>query len=71
MIRLAHTEEPLYARVKQLLFASLVVLPPVLVIAWLAGHGLARRALTPIEEMARRAQENTLEKLAARSIAVL
>ena len=34
--------------------------------AGLAGYGLARRALSPIEQMARRAQEITPEKLDAR-----
>jgi heavy metal sensor kinase len=66
LIRLAHTEKPLYSRLKDLLLASLVVLPLVLIIAWAAGYGLARRALNPIEQMARRAQEITPDKLHAR-----
>ena len=66
LIRLGHTEEPLYARLKDLLLASVFVLPLVLIIAWAAGYGLARRALSPIEEMARRAQEITPDKLHAR-----
>ena len=66
LIRLAHSEEPLYLRVKDLLLASLVVLPLVLMVAWAAGYGLARRALSPIEQMARRAREITPEKLHAR-----
>jgi heavy metal sensor kinase len=66
LIRLAHSEEPLYSRLKELLLASLFVLPLVLMIAWGAGYGLARRALSPIEQMARRAQEITPDKLHAR-----
>jgi len=66
LIRLAHSEEPLFSRLKDLLLASLLVLPLVLVVAGLAGYGLARRALSPIEQMARRAQEITPEKLNAR-----
>lgn len=66
LIRLAHSEEPLYARLRELLLASLVVLPVMLGIAWLAGYGLARRALMPIQQMARQAQEITPEKLHAR-----
>jgi heavy metal sensor kinase len=66
LIRLAHSEEPLYARLKDLLLASLVVLPLVLIIAWASGYGLARRALSPIEQMARRAKEITPDKLDAR-----
>lgn len=66
LIRLAHSEEPLFARLDDLLAASLVILPLVLGAAWLAAYGLARRALSPIEQMARRAQEITPEKLHAR-----
>jgi heavy metal sensor kinase len=66
LLRLAHSEEPLYSRLKDLLLASLFVLPIVLAVAWVAGYGLARRALSPIEQMARRAQEITPEKLHAR-----
>ena len=66
LIRLAHSEEPLFSRLKDLLLASLLVLPLVLFVAGLAGYGLARRALSPIEQMARRAQEITPEKLNAR-----
>jgi hypothetical protein len=57
LIRLAHSEEPL-CRLKAVLLASLVVLPLVLIVA-MAGYGPARRALSPIEQMARRAQEIT------------
>jgi heavy metal sensor kinase len=66
LIRLAHSEEPLYSRLKELLLASLVVLPLVLVVAGIAGYGLARRALSPIEQMAARAREITPERLDAR-----
>jgi heavy metal sensor kinase len=66
LIRLAHSEEPLFSQLRELLLASLVVLPVVLVVAWIAGYGLARRALSPIEQMARRAQEITADKLDAR-----
>ncbi len=66
LIRLAHSEEPLYERLRDLFLASLVVLPAVLLIAWLAGYALARRALSPIEKMAREAQEITPDRLDAR-----
>jgi hypothetical protein len=66
LIRLAHSEEPIFSRLRELLWASLVVLPVMLGIAWLAGYGLARRALMPIQQMARRAREITPEKLHAR-----
>ncbi|MCC6366944.1 MAG: HAMP domain-containing protein [Bryobacterales bacterium] len=66
LIRLAHSQEPLFSRLRELSAASLVVLPLVLGIAGFAGYGLARRALSPIEEMARRAQEITPDRLDAR-----
>ena len=66
LIRLAHSEEPLYSRMKDLLLASLLVLPAILLIAFGAGYGLARRALDPIQQMAHRAQEITPENLHAR-----
>jgi heavy metal sensor kinase len=66
LIRLAHSEETLYTQLRDLSLASFVVLPIVLLIAWLAGYALARRALRPIEKMAREAREITPEKLHAR-----
>jgi heavy metal sensor kinase len=66
LIRLAHSEEPLYSRLRDLLLASLLVLPLILAVAGLAGYGLARRALSPIEEMARRAKEISPDNLGAR-----
>jgi heavy metal sensor kinase len=66
LMRLAHSEEPLYSQLYALAVAALVVLPVVLIVAWAAGYGLARRALQPIEQMARKAQEITPEKLDAR-----
>jgi nitrogen fixation/metabolism regulation signal transduction histidine kinase len=66
LIRLGHSEEPLYQRLRDLSLASLVILSIVLLIAWLAGYGLARRALSPIEKMAQEAQDITPDNLRAR-----
>jgi heavy metal sensor kinase len=66
LIRLGHSEEPLYARLRELSLASLIIFPIVLLMAWVAGYALARRALSPIEKMARKAQEITPDKLHAR-----
>jgi heavy metal sensor kinase len=63
LIRLAHSEEPLWSRINEMLLASALVLPVVLAVAGFAGYGLARRALGPIEQMARRAQEITPQHL--------
>jgi signal transduction histidine kinase len=46
-----------------MLIASVIVLPVVLALAGFAGYGLVRRALGPIEQMARRAQEITPQRL--------
>jgi heavy metal sensor kinase len=63
LIRLGHTEEPLWSRLDEMLIASLFALPLVLALAGFAGYGLVRRALGPIEQMARRAQEITPQRL--------
>lgn len=66
LIRLGHSEEPIYSTVKSLILASVVVLPLVLAIAGLACFGLARRALSPIEQVVRQAHEITPANLSAR-----
>jgi heavy metal sensor kinase len=63
LIRLGHTEEPLWSRLDEMLIASALALPLVLALAGFAGYGLVRRALGPIEQMARRAQEITPQRL--------
>jgi heavy metal sensor kinase len=63
LIRLGYSEEPIYARTEELGVAALAALPIVLVIAGLAGFFLARRALEPLAQMARRAEQITSESL--------
>ncbi len=63
LIRLGHTEEPLWSRINEMLLASSFILPLVLTVAGFAGYGLVRRALGPIEQMARRAQQITPQRL--------
>ncbi|MGA3201412.1 MAG: heavy metal sensor histidine kinase [Bryobacteraceae bacterium] len=63
LIRLGHNEEPLWSGINEMLIASVIVLPVVLALAGFAGYGLVRRALGPIEQMARRAQEITPQRL--------
>jgi heavy metal sensor kinase len=55
VIRLAYSEEPIFARVEELAAASSFALPIVLAIAGLVGYWLARRALEPVERMAQQA----------------
>ena len=66
LIRLAHSEEPLYEQLRGLSLAFVIILPAVLLAAWLGGYALARRALSPIEKMAREAQQITPDRLDGR-----
>lgn len=66
LIRLGHSEDPMYSNLDDLLLASLVVLPIILAGAGFAGYALARRALSPTEEMVRQARKITPERLDAR-----
>ena len=66
LIRLAYSEEPIWSRVGELGAASLLAVPLVLLIAGMTGYWLAQRALAPLEEMARRAEQITSERLSDR-----
>lgn len=63
LIRLAYSEDSIWSRMRELLLAALLFLPVMLAAAGLAGYGLARRALAPLEQMARRADEITPQLL--------
>jgi heavy metal sensor kinase len=63
LIRLGYSEQPLFARSAELGAAAAAVLPIVLAIAGIAGYFLARRALDPLAQMARRAEQITSENL--------
>jgi heavy metal sensor kinase len=63
LIRLAYSEEHLWLHLEELLGASLLALPLTLAVAGFAGYALARRALAPLEQMARRAEEITSDRL--------
>jgi heavy metal sensor kinase len=66
LIRLAYSEEHLWLHLEELLGASLLALPLTLAVAGFAGYALARRALAPLEQMARRAEEITSDRLSGR-----
>jgi heavy metal sensor kinase len=59
VIRFGYSEEANFANVEQLAGASALALPIVLAIAGLVGYWLARRALEPVERMARQAEQIT------------
>jgi len=63
VIRLAYAVEPVQSEVRQWMVAGAVALPLVLLLAGIAGHALAGRALRPIEEMTKRADAITAERL--------
>lgn len=57
LIRLAYSEEPLWAQYRQLLTALVLSLPVALISAGLAGYFLVRRSLLPLERMAHQARQ--------------
>lgn len=63
VIRLGYSEQPIWARFEELAVATLLAVPIVLALAGLGGYVLAKRALTPLERMASRAEEITSERL--------
>ena len=66
IIRVGFSEEPMWQSFWQLVIGLLVGLPLALGLAAFGGYYLARRALSPVERMARRAQEINAERLGAR-----
>ncbi len=66
LIRLAYSTEPVWLQLEQLLMAYLAALPIALAGAGLAGFLLARRALKPLAQMTRHAEEITPDRLGER-----
>jgi heavy metal sensor kinase len=66
LLRLAYSEEPIFARIEEMGIASLLAVPIILALAGLGGYMLAKRALTPLSEMAFRAEQITSERLGER-----
>jgi len=66
LIRLAHSEEALWHEFGELLTVLLLGLPVALAVAAFGGYRLARRALAPLDRMARRAEQITAERLSER-----
>lgn len=63
LIRLAYDQQPIWSRIDESLTASFVALPVILALAGLAGYHLARKSLTPLEQIASRAEKITAENL--------
>ncbi len=66
LIRLGHSEEPLWREFKELLWILFLGLPIALSLAGLGGYALARRALAPIDRITRRAEQITADRLGER-----
>lgn len=66
VIRVGFSEEPMWQSFWQLVIGLVVGLPLALGLAAFGGYYLARRALSPVERMARRAREISAERLGAR-----
>jgi heavy metal sensor kinase len=66
ILRLAYSEEPIRGRLEEFAAASLLALPIVLAVVGLGSYLLAKRALTPLEEMACQAEAITSERLSER-----
>src|SRR5258708_8140394 len=66
VIRLARNADPLWAEFRNLLAVLLLGFPIALVISGLGGYALARRVLSPLQTMARRAERITAERLGER-----
>ena len=66
LIRLGYSEQPIWTRFDEFALASLLALPLALLLAGAAGYFLAQRALAPLEEITRRAEQINSENLDAR-----
>ncbi len=66
LIRLGLSEDPMWQRFWQLVAGLLIGLPLALGLAAFGGYFIAKRALSPVERMARRAREISAERLGAR-----
>src|SRR5215472_5131834 len=66
ILRVGFSEEPSWQRFWEMTIGLIVGLPLALGLAGLGGYFLARKALSPMERMARRAHEINAERLSAR-----
>jgi heavy metal sensor kinase len=63
IIRLAYSTEPLTERLFEFIGLLLLALPAALIVAGFAGYRVAGKALNPLEEMARKTEQITAQRL--------
>jgi heavy metal sensor kinase len=63
LIRLAHSEEPVWHALEEFLTAAVLVFPLMMGAAAIAGYRMSRRILEPVQNMAARAGEITSSRL--------
>ena len=63
IIRVAYSEYPLWDHFRSDLLALLLPMPLILLIAGLGGYALASQSLKPIQELTRKAEEITIDRL--------
>ena len=63
IIRLAYSTEPLTERLAEFIWLLLLALPAALIAAGFAGYRVAGKALNPLEEMARKTEQITAQRL--------
>jgi signal transduction histidine kinase len=63
LIRLAHSEEPVWHACEQFLFAAALMFPLMITAAAVAGYRMSRRILAPVQNIASRAERITSSRL--------
>jgi heavy metal sensor kinase len=63
IIRLAYSTEPLTERLSEFIGLLLLAMPAALIVAGFAGYRVAGKALNPLEEMARKTEQITAQRL--------
>lgn len=63
IIRLGYEKRSIWSRIDDLIAASAIALPLILLLAGFAGYHLARKSLAPLEQIASRAEQITAENL--------
>jgi heavy metal sensor kinase len=66
LLRVAHSEEPLWQEMQEFVSVLLLALPLGLILAGFGGYALARKALAPVDVMAHKAERISAERLSER-----